>query len=246
MSHDSTSFDEGLLLALLGRAVHAAGTRSLDGMAELTFYDTLVSVAAAEGARRRQGWIIERELKPPAWTGEERIDLVVRRKSAAKDAKEVWVLAAELKWWRKCDGANAGNRRKALVVDLLRAACARGFLAVEEAAYVVLISTDDSWKASATVSSKSTDEDVCAKLNASGKQSWSLRALKNAAAMKGAVGQLRKSIQIPSSFETTLVQHKDAPAGGGKRLEVRVWKVRKPQKSKELDAATLESLFGAM
>lgn len=164
MSHDSTSFDEGLLLALLGRATHAAGTRSLDGMAELTFYDTMIAVAAAEGARRRAAWIIEREVKPASWKGEERIDLVVRRKSGAS---EPWVVATELKWWRQSDGANSANRRKALLVDLLRAACAKGFLGVEEEAYVVLISTETSWKK--TTVTTGSDGDVCAKLNATGK-----------------------------------------------------------------------------
>lgn len=40
MSHHSTSFEEGLLFALLGRVMHAAGTRLLNSMVELTFYDT--------------------------------------------------------------------------------------------------------------------------------------------------------------------------------------------------------------
>lgn len=241
MSHDSTSFDEGLLLALLGRAIHAAGTRSLDGMAELTFYDTMIAVAAAEGARRRAAWIIEREVKPASWKGEERIDLVVRRKSGAN---EPWVLATELKWWRQSDGANSANRRKALLVDLLRAACARGFLGIEEEAYVVLISTETSWKKTTTTTGS--DSDVCAKLNAAGTQSWSLDKLRGASALKGAVAQLRGSIQLPSSFHTTLVQHQAAPAGGGKKVEVRVWRVRKPQKSKQLDDATLTAKFGAV
>ena len=144
-------------------------------------------------------------MKPTSWKGEERIDLVVQRKSGAN---EPWVFATELKWWRQSDGANAANRRMALVVDLLRAACARGFFGVEEEAYVVLISTEASWKKTTTTTGS--DSVVCTKLNATGTQSWSLKAIRTAPSLKGAVAQLRSSIEIPSSFHTTLVQHQSA------------------------------------
>lgn len=237
---DAGSFTEGLALALLGRGVHAAGTRSLTGMAELTFYDTLVSVAAAEGARLRKAWIIRREFQPPKWRGDERIDLVVTRFSGKN---EVWVSATELKWWRSDDSANSSNRRKDLVVDFLRAASVEGFTGVKDGAYVVLITTEAAWTATTKVRSGK-DIPIASKIQGTATQKWSLPTLKDAPAIKNAVSELRKNVPLPSIFHTRLEENVVAPLAGTHQLRVLVWSVRKPQRSVELVDLALSTLFG--
>jgi hypothetical protein len=209
-------------------------------MAELTFYDSLVAVAASEGARRTAAWIIRREFRPPEWTGDERMDLVVSRLSRGE---EVWVNAAELKWWRAADARNRANRRKELVTDLLRAANVHGFIGVEESAYVVLVSTKSSWDSTTNVAAGAGDAEVGAKLRETGSVGWPLRALDTAPAIRGAAVALRHSMQLPSSFRTELVRKLAVPVGGGEKVIARVWEVRKPQRSTVLTDQELSALF---
>jgi hypothetical protein len=197
--------------------IHALGTNSVEGLGEITLRDGLVVAAAATGAERHQAWIIEREFAPDEWNGRA-IDIVVKR--VVNNADKL-VYSAEVKWWRDATTANAANRRRDLVGDLIRAATI--YPDVEDDALVILLSTEASYR--------STARGVLHEILHSGQPTgqWNLRNLKNRAAIRGAVQALRNDVKIPNVFHTELAAWVHVRARGGQVFHAYAWAVRKPQ-----------------
>jgi hypothetical protein len=120
-------------------------------MGEITLRDGLIVAAASIAAELRQGWLLEREVQPEGWHDSD-VDLLISRKGNAGVIHTL--VGVELKWWRREDAGNAANRRKDLIKDFFRAAAL--YSTVEEIAFVALVSTAFSWKA--TASTKGSDE----------------------------------------------------------------------------------------
>src|SRR5262245_20972023 len=124
---------------LVSQASHGISTSSLVGLGEISLRGATIVAAASMGARLRQAWLLFREQTPNTWNGAA-VDVVVARKVGHRIR---WVAGVELKWWRQSDGANAGNRRRELVRDFLRAASLCPL--VDDVSFVTLLSTEDSW-----------------------------------------------------------------------------------------------------
>jgi hypothetical protein len=109
---------EAMASMLLSQAAHGLATGSLEGTGEITLRDGLIVAAAAEGARIRQAWIIEREVIPNGWT-DAPVDLFLRKQGNLGAISTIG--GVELKWWRKTDAGNSANRRRDLIRDFIRA-----------------------------------------------------------------------------------------------------------------------------
>lgn len=222
-------------LTLLGTGVHAAGIRALSGLGEITLRDSLVAAVAAEGARRKTPWIFTREEKPSHWQ-DEAVDLVITRKVNNTVA---WIAAVELKWWRHADSQNSFNRRKALVRDFLRCASLSHQPGTQEDSLVVLVSTSSSWKK--TTSTDAGDRPVVDVLKADDTMSWRIsQSMYKCPAVRDALSSMIKKasgkpdvmrMPIPTTIHSKLLGIYESDTGGQQNLQVRIWRVRKPQKS---------------
>lgn len=230
------SLAEAMASMLLSHAAHGLATGSLGGTGEITLRDGLVVAAAAEGARERQAWLITREIVPPSWK-DAPVDVVLYR--VGNQSTPHLLGGVELKWWRKTDAANAANRRRDLLRDLVRAASL--YSMVEAFAFVALLSTSVSWNATANTTGK--DRSAMALLSAAGSQRWSLRALSASRGLATAIRSLRGSVPIPSTFYTELLCTRTLSDGTTPLAFCKVWSVRKPQKSVFLSDAVLDRLF---
>lgn len=239
------SLVDSVSLTLLGTAVHAAGLRSLRGLGEITLRDSLIAGVATEGARRDEAWIFKREVTPAGWT-EEAVDLVVMR------AVDDWVSAIELKWWKKQDVYNAGNRRKQGVRDIVRCASVASTPGVSEECYFVLVTTKNSWQK--TTKTTQGDGPVATRLKATKNQSWNLPALAACPAVKGAIKSLlrknkttkvwHRRLPVPRTFNTRLVASYFGNTAKDDRVYVKTFRVRVPDGTAMLSEAEMRTIAG--
>jgi hypothetical protein len=206
---------------LVSQAAHGVSTSSLQGLGEISLRDATIVAAASVGARMRQAWLLLREQTPNGWTGAE-VDVVVARKVGTGVR---WVVGVELKWWRQSDPANAGNRRRELVRDFIRAASL--YPLVESSSFVALLSTPDSWNR--TTDTQGRDAMAMALIKGQGQQAWDVRALGTAPAVRGAAQGLSGAVPVPKHFRSELLSSVALDVGGHEAATARVWRVRKHQ-----------------
>lgn len=214
---------------LMSHAAHGLATSALEGMGEITLRDGLIVAAASSGSHLKQAWILEREVVPQGWS-DAPIDLLIRRAGAQSATKDVG--GVELKWWRREDKSNAGNRRRDLVKDFIRAAAL--YQQMESFAFVALLSTEVSWESTTQTIKK--DQVAMSLLSGEGTQKWSLNNLKESPAVKGAIRSLGNRVPITNIFHTKLVSSLDLHLSSGRVASARVWSVVKPQRSKFMTA----------
>lgn len=226
---------EAMASILVSQALHSASTTSLPGLGEITLRDALIVAGAGVGARRSQAWMLEREITPAGWT-DAWVDFVVLRKSRRKVK---WVAATELKWLRDDGASNASNYRKMVVQDFIRAADLSR--SVEQAAYVAILSTNAAWER--VTGTNGGDRGVMELIRRGGRQRWDLRQLTASPSIRDALTKLRGKCPIVSHLHTELTHHVKATGNGSSEVSARVWRVRKPQKSTILTAATIDALL---
>lgn len=221
---------------LISHAAHGLATSTLDGMGEITLRDSLIVAAAAAGAKTKQAWIFKREVLPEGWT-DSAVDLVLYRKGN-NDAQEK-VGGVELKWWRQDDKKNASNRRRDLIKDFIRAASL--YTIVDDFAFVALLSTEVSW--TSTTTTTGADEDVMKIISSKGSQKWNIKNLIQSTAVKQSVRKLDKRVPIPNIFHTRLLSDLSLKFASGSSAFARIWEVKKPQKTKILNAEEITELL---
>lgn len=221
---------------LIAHGAHSTATSALDGMGEITLRDGLVAAAAAAGARTNRAWEYKREHAPTGWKAS--VDLVLFRTKQA--GTRVIVGGVELKWWRRFDRANATNRRRDLVKDLIRASALHGL--VEEFAFVALLSTEASW--ASTTSTNGADASIAAMLrNVHHVQKWNLARLVSAPAVKAAIKDLRGTgVPMPNIIHSKLLSSADLQVAGNRTVSARVWSIKKPQRSHYLSEPEIAQL----
>lgn len=221
---------------LISYAAHGLATSSLEGMGEITLRDGLVVAAASIGAKNKRAWILEREVLPAGWS-DAAVDLVVNRKGNNDSVHMVG--GVELKWWRQTDKGNAGNRRKELIKDFIRAAAL--YNAVEDFAFVALLSTSGSW--SQTASTQQTDKEPMKLLEKDGVQKWNLERMKKSSSIRAALKSLDGRVApISKIFHTELLSYKSINDSSTVGAFAKVWSVRRPQKTTTLDSAAIAKL----
>lgn len=217
-------FAKSIAAMLLSNAAHAVALGDLRAIGEIALSDGMVVAGAAVGATRRNAWIIRREVCPSTWSSGA-IDLVVSR--VTNRDREIWVNAVELKWWRDARSANASNRRRDLLKDMIRAAAI--YPDVEGSALVALLTTRSAWKA--TVNTSGADKEICSRFTIDGLARWNLSTLGDTPAVKGALSSLTGLPRIPNILHTKLLV--TMRIGETSDLAfARVWGVRKPEKSR--------------
>lgn len=227
---------EAMANMLLSHAAHGLATGSLEGTGEITLRDGLIVAAAAEGARIRQAWIIEREVIPNGWT-DAPVDLFLRKQGNLGAISTIG--GVELKWWRKTDAGNSANRRRDLVRDFIRAGAL--YSQIQSFAFVALLSTEGSWDA--TTKTNGTDKDAMLKLSSSGIQKWNLEKMISSKGVEGAMRSLEGKVPMPNIFHTELLCTRSLTDGTNQLAFAKVWKVKKPQNTVILDAAKLAKLI---
>lgn len=232
----SKDFANRIADMLLAHAAHGLATSSIEGMGEITLRDGLIVAAAAMGAKSKRSWIIDREVLPTGWS-DSAVDLVAYRKANGDNLAMVG--AVELKWWRRTDRSNAGNRRRELVKDFIRAAALHKLS--EEFAFVALLSTSDSW--STTTRTSKSDKEVMKLLTDSGIQKWNLTKLMASSSVRGALNSLDGRVApISNSLHSELLSYRTIGDGGKTIAFAKVWSVRRPQKTKDLSSADIKAM----
>lgn len=223
---------------LVSHAAHGIATSSLQGMGEITLRDGLIVAAASIAAERRQAWLLEREVQPPGWQDSD-VDLLISRKG---NTGLVHTLAGvELKWWRREDAGNAANRRKDLIKDFFRAAAL--YSIVEEIAFVALVSTAFSWKA--TADTKGSDEVAMGMLDEPGSHTWNTDLMVASNAVRSAIRELVGHVPVSNIFHTKLISDVSITDLGERVAFAKVWSVKKPQNSRWLNDEEVEdTVFG--
>lgn len=234
-----SSLAEAMASILVSHAAHGLATSALEGTGEITLRDGLIVAAAAAGAKAKQAWLLEREVRPNTWT-EGAVDLMVSRQGNL--GLQHLVGGVELKWWRKTDASNAANRRKDLIRDFVRAASI--YPLVDSFSFVALLSTSVSWEA--TTDTTGTDKQVMHKLSDSGSQNWNVRQLAGSAGLKAALKSLNNKTPICSTFHTELLSSISLSNANGALAFAKVWRVKKPQNTIYLDAKEVQTFFAAV
>jgi hypothetical protein len=230
------SLAEAIGSMLISNAAHGLATSSIQGLGEITLRDALVVAAAAAGARARQAWIIDREVVPNGWT-DAPVDLMISRVGNAGNISLVG--GTELKWWRRADPANAGNRRRDLVKDILRGAAL--YPNASAFSFVALLATEESW--GATTDTGGSDRTAMALLKHQSSQSWNVTNLIESAALKSAVRQLQGRVPICNIFRTELLCSSRFSINQGRVLRAKVWRIKKPQNTVFLTDDRIEQLL---
>lgn len=221
---------------LMSHAAHGLATSALDGMGEITLRDGLVVAAASAGSSLKQAWILEREVVPTGWS-DAPVDLFIRRKVNQNATRDVG--GVELKWWRRGDKGNAGNRRRDLVRDFIRAAAL--YQNMESFAFVALLATEASWQS--TTQTEAGDQAAMALLTGEETQKWNLANLKGSPAIKGAIRSLGSRVPITNIFHTKLISSLDLRLSSGRIASARVWNVVKPQRSRIMSVEEIRDLL---
>jgi hypothetical protein len=221
---------------LISHAAHGLATSALDGMGEITLRDCLVVAAASSGSSLKQAWILEREVIPSGWS-DAPVDLFIRRKGNQGALKDVG--GVELKWWRRGDKSNAGNRRRDLARDFIRAAAL--YQHMESSAFVALLSTEVSWEK--TTQTDKGDQPAMDLLCAKDAQKWNLISLQKSPAIKGAIRSVGNRVPITNIFHTKLISSLDLHLSSDRVASARVWSVVKPQRSKIMTAAEIKQFL---
>lgn len=227
---------EAVANLLISHAAHGVATGSLEGTGEITLRDGLVVAAAAEGARTRQAWIIDREIVPTGWI-DAPVDIFLRKQG--NRGATTTIGGIELKWWRKADAPNSANRRRDLIRDFIRAGSL--YPLVQDFAFVVLLSTEISW--SATANTSGSDKSAMAKLSSSGRQPWNLKHMITSKAVEGSMRSLRGRVPMPNVFHTELLCTVSLNNGTNQIAFAKVWSVKKLKNSIFLDEQTLDKLI---
>ncbi len=221
---------------LLSHAAHGLATGSLAGTGEITLRDGLIVAAAAHGAAEKRSWILEREVLPSGWS-DAAVDLMVFRLGNANTKHLIG--GVELKWWRQEDGGNAGNRRRDLVKDFIRAGSL--YPSVEEFSFVALLSTAGSW--SATASTTGSDNALMRRLLLVGSQQWNIENDAGSAALRAAVRVLRGRVPIPNIIRSELIAEQSLRSSTQEISFARVWHVRKPQSTRILTDNEIDAIL---
>lgn len=235
----SKDFADRIATMLLSHAAHGLATSSLEGMGEITLRDGLVVASAAMGAKNKRSWIIDREVVPQGWS-DSAVDLVAYRKGNGKSLSMVG--AVELKWWRRMDKANAGNRRRDLIKDFIRAAALHKV--AEDFAFVALLSTSDSWHS--TTATSQSDKDVMKLLSGTGIQKWNFENLKGSSSVRAALKALDGHVTpVSKILHSELLSHRTIGDGAKTMSFAKVWSIRRPQKTSDLSSSTIKTLCAA-
>lgn len=235
----SKDFANRVATMLLSHAAHGLATSSLEGMGEITLRDGLVVASAAMGAKNKRSWIIDREVLPQEWS-DSAVDLLVFRKGNAGNL--FMVGAVELKWWRRTDKANAGNRRRDLIKDFIRAAALHK--AAEDFAFVALLSTSDSW--SSTTGTSQSDKEVMRLLSGNGVQKWNFEKLKGSSSVRAALKTLDGHVTpVSKILHSELLSHRTIGDGAKTMAFAKVWSIRRPQKTSDLSSDNIKALCAA-
>lgn len=149
-----------------------------------------------------------------------------------------WVVGVELKWWRQSDAANAGNRRRELVRDFIRAASL--YRLVESSSFVGLLSTTDSWNR--TTNTGGRDAPAMALIRGVGQQAWNVHALRPAPAVRGAAHGLNGAVPVPKHFRSELLSSVALDVDGHEAVRARVWRVWKYQSTRFFTPPQLQTL----
>jgi hypothetical protein len=81
-------------------------------------------------------------------------------------------------------------------------------------------------------------------LSASGVQKWNLEKLKRGSAISAALKLLNGRVQpISKIFHTELLSYKTINDGNTVKAFAKVWSVRRPQKTSDLDSAAIAALI---
>jgi hypothetical protein len=223
---------------LVSHAAHGLATSSLHGVGEITLRDGLIVAAASIAAELRQGWLLVREVRPDGWQDSD-VDLLIFRKG---NAGVIHILAGvELKWWRREDAGNAANRRKDLIKDFFRGAAL--YSIVEEIAFVALVSTAFSWKA--TASTKGSDQVAMGMLGERGSQVWNTEIMVASNSVRSAMRELVGKVPVSNIFNTKLISDVAITEENERIAFAKVWSVKKPQNSRWLNDEEIEErVFG--
>lgn len=227
---------EAFASILLSHATHGLATSSLDATGEITLRDGLIVGAAAFGARLKQAWILEREIVPAGWD-DANVDVIISRRGHRKFHP---IVGVELKWWRRSDAANSGNRRRDLLKDFLRAGAL--YTRVEAVSFVALLSTRGAWDA--TTGTSGSDATAMRMLSENTVQKWNVTKMIRCRALRRAVEELKGRVPICSIFHTELISNCSFLNSGRETVSARVWTVKKPQKTCFLDEADSVELVG--
>ena len=220
---------------LLSHAAHGLATSSLEGTGEITLRDGLIVGAAAVAARLKHAWILKREVLPQGWD-DAAVDLLISREGNNDPHP---IAGVELKWWRQLDAGNAANRRRDLVKDFVRAAAL--YTLVEDVSFVALLSTRGSWEA--TANTNGSDAEAMQKLSSSGVQKWNVSNLSDCASVRGSVNYLQNRVPICNIFHTELLSSCSLTMAGVEMAFAKVWTVKKPQRTRFLDADDIAELI---
>lgn len=221
---------------LISNAAHGLATSSIQGLGEITLRDSLVVAAAAAGAKARQAWIIDREVVPNGWT-DAPVDLMISR--VGNGTNVVLMGGTELKWWRRSDAANAGNRRRDLIKDFLRAAAL--YPIASDFSFVALVATAESWEA--TTDTGGSDNTAMRQLKRSTSQNWNVTNQISSAALKSAVRLLQGRVPICNIFHTELLYSSRFSINQERVALAKVWRVKKPQNTVFLSDAQIANLL---
>lgn len=220
---------------LISHAAHGHSTSSLAGVGEISLRDALVVASASVGARLKQAWIIRREVTPSGWTNAD-VDVVISRKPRQQ---EKLVTGVELKWWRRADTGNGANRRRGLVRDVMRSAAL--YPQLEGPAFVALLATAKSW--AVTSGTRGNDAPPMILLKTAGIQTWRLKDLATAPAIKYAATNMNGNVPVANIFRTELLASARLQDANATVATARVWRVWKQQNTKFLDDSAIQGLF---
>ena len=231
---EERKFAASIAAMLASQAAHGISTVALQGLGEISLRDPTIVAAASIGARLKQAWLLLREEQPVSWSGGT-VDVVVARMLPTQIR---WVAGIELKWWRRADPGNAGNRRRDLVKDFIRAASL--YPDLEGPAFVALLSTQASWRR--TTGTNGNDTLPMTLVRRSGRQDWILPNLANCPAVRGSLRALNGSVPVPNRFRSELISSVKISTNGTEEATARVWRLWKQQNTRFLSEQEIEAL----
>jgi hypothetical protein len=114
---------------------------------------------------------------------------------------------------------------------------------VEEIAFVALVSTAFSWRA--TASTKGSDEVAMGMLGEEGSHVWNTDIMVASNAVRSAMRELVGKVPVANIFHTKLISDVAITEGSERIAFAKVWSVKKPQNSRWLNEEEIEErVFG--